>query len=220
MKLLSRRAWWLPLAAAQSMKGQDVPTVAAGRVGETVLEFIATILQNGGSFTATGYLTSIAGLPEAALFTDPVTRSQQTARFLLSVTATLVGRNVLTPMFVLDETGTATVSYSESPGGYPTVIASGPVTLQSSIQVTSPFMSAQAPGKGNFRVSGRLVNEQLSSFTLGGVTFQFGEPQIDWIITGTGDGTLTDPSGPVAQVVAVGNVVAGARLSAGAAKGF
>ena len=81
MKQFSRRMWWLPAIAAGSLKGQDVPVVATAEAGEPVFEFIGTIGQNGGSFIATGYLTAVAGLPEKLLFTDPVTRSQQSARF-------------------------------------------------------------------------------------------------------------------------------------------
>ena len=213
MQRFSRRMWWLPFAAVKSMKGQDVPTVAEGRTGETVAELIVTITQNGSNFAANGYVTAIAGLPEKLLFMDPVTRSQQTARFTFSLTAQLVSRNVITPVFVLHETGTATVSYSES-GETPTVIAGGPVTLQSSVQVTSAFASATSPGKGNFRVTGEFVRTQSNTFTLGGVAYQFGDPRVVWIITAAGDGTLTDPMTPVSQAVAAGHVAAGGRVPA------
>ena len=212
MNLSTRRSWWLPLLAARAAKAQEIPMVAAGKAGETVFEFIATISQNGGDFSATGYLTAIAGLPESVLFTDPVIRSPQTARFSLSVTATLTARNVMQPMFLLDERGNATVQYSENAGGNPTIIASGPVTLQTSVQVTSPFVGSQSPGKGNFRLTGEIVHAESGSFLLGGVTYQFGAPRIAWIVNGAGDGTLTDPLTPVSMTVVVGNVVAGGRL--------
>jgi hypothetical protein len=91
----------------------------------------------------------------------------------------------------------------------PVVIASGPVTLQSSVQVTAPFMSAQSPGKGNFRLTGEFVRMQTSSFQLGGVTYEFGETRIPWVLNASGDGTLTEPTAPISQIVVAGNAVAG-----------
>jgi len=201
--------WWLPAIAAGSLKGRDVPVVASGSTGEIVFEFIGTINQNGANFAATGYLTAVAGLPEKVLFTDPVTRSQDSARFTFAATATLVSRNVIRPMFVLDETGTLTVTFRETAGGVPVAIASGPVKLQSSVQVTAPFMSVQSPGKGNFRLTGEFVRTHTSSFQLGGVTYEFGDARIPWVLTASGDGTLTEPNAPIAQIVAAGNAVAG-----------
>lgn len=216
MQRFSRRLWWLPFLAARSMEGQEAPVVATGETGETVAEFIATIGQNGASFTATGYMTALAGLPEALLFTNPVTRSMQAARFTISVNAQLISRNIIKPMFVLDESGTATVSFSES-GETPTVIATGSVTLQTSVQVTSAFVSATSPGKGNFRLTGEFSRKGPGAFTIEGVTYKFGDPTVPWILNATGDGTLTDPNTPISQVVAVGNVVVGGDNSRGRA---
>ena len=209
MKRFSRRMWWLPAIAAGSLKGHDVPVVATGNPGEIVFEFIGTINQNGANFAATGYLTAVAGLPEKVLFADPVTRSHDSARFTFAAAATLVSRNVIRPMFVLDETGVITISYRETAGGMPVVVASGPVNLQSTVQVIAPFMSAQSPGKGNFRLTGEFVRTQTSSFELGGVNYEFGEARIPWLLTASGDGTLTEPNAPISQVVAAGNAVAG-----------
>jgi hypothetical protein len=212
MNRFSRRSWWLPLLAAKALKGAPGTLgVAAGQPGETAFEFIATVNQNGANFTATGYLTAVSGLPEALLFTDPVIRSQATARFTVSVSAKLVSRNVLGVMFVLDEAGTLTVSYSETAGVAPVAIVTGSLTLQTSVQVTTQFTSAQSPGKGNFRATGEVVRTATQIFTLGGVPYEFGDVSHPWLITAAGDGTLTDPNAPVAQIVLGGSALVGPK---------
>ena len=120
MKGCRRRKWWVPLLAAKALKGAPGTLgVATGQPGETAFEFISTVNQNVSNFSAIGYLTAVSGLPEAELFTDPVIRSQNTARFTVSVSAKLVSRNVLGVMFVLDEAGTFAVSYNETAGVAP-----------------------------------------------------------------------------------------------------
>lgn len=214
MSRFSRRNWWLPLLAAKSLKGAPgVLNIATGQPGETAFELIASINQTGGSFSVRGYLTAIGSLPETVLFTDPVIRAQDTARFTLSATANLVSRNMLGVMFALDEVGTFTISYSEIAGVAATDIVTGSMTLQTSVQVTSPFSSAQAPGKGNFRANGKLVRTATQIFTLGGVAYEFGDANHPWLITAAGDGTLTDPNAPVSQIILAGSAAVGPARS-------
>jgi hypothetical protein len=210
MSRFSRRNWWVPLLAAKALKaGPGTLSVGTGLPGETAFEFIASVSQNGSYFSVTGYLTAVAGLAEAMLFTDPVIRSQTTARFTFSATANLVSRNVLGVMFVLDEAGSFTISYSEAANGMPTNIASGSMTLQTSVQVTSAFAGSQSPGKGNFRANGELVRTANQSFTLGGISYEFGDANQPWLLTAAGDGTLTDPNTPVSSIVLGGSSVVG-----------
>jgi hypothetical protein len=212
MSEFSRRKLWVPLLAAQAVRGADGALgVATGQAGETAFEFIASASQNGSNFTATGYLTAIAGLPETALFTDPVIRSQNTARFTFAATAQLVSRNVLDVLFVLDEVGTFAISYSENAGGTPPAIATGSVQLQTTVQVTTKFSSAQSPGKGNLRATGEFVRTATQVFTLGSIRYEFGDTTHPWLITAVGDGTLTDPAVPVSQITLAGSATVGPR---------
>jgi len=212
MNQFSRRNWWIPLFAAKAlMAAPDTFGVATGQLGETAWEFVATANQDGGDFSVNGYLTAIGGLPEAVLFTDPVTRSQATARFTVTASLQLVSRNVLGVMFVLDEAGTFTVSYSETASATAAAIASGSISVQSSIQVTTQFTSEESPGKGNFRATGELVRTATQIFTLDGVPHEFGDASQAWLMTAAGAGTLTDPNAPVAQIVLGGSVAVGPK---------
>jgi hypothetical protein len=212
MKGFRRRKWWVPLLAAKALKGAPGTLgVATGQPGETAFEFISTVNQNVGNFSAIGYLTAVSGLPEAELFTDPVIRSQNTARFTVSVSAKLVSRNVLGVMFVLDEAGTFTISYNETAGVAPVAIVTGSITLQTSVQVTAQFTSAQSPGRGNFRATGEVVRTATQIFTVGGVPYEFGDITHPWLITAVGDGTLTDPNAPVSQIVLGGSAFVGPK---------
>jgi len=198
---------WVPLVAAAPLPGAGgVHQVATGQAGQTAFEFIGTISQNGGNFKMSSYITAIAGLPETALFTDPSIRSQATARFSFEVTAALVSRNVLNPIFAIDSTGQASISITEFVAGVPSEVTTGSVTVQTTIQATAAF-TPQSPGKGNFRASGQFIQSSPGSFTLGGVTYHFGSPNRVLLLTASGDGTLTNAQTPVSQIIVAGNAI-------------
>jgi hypothetical protein len=197
------------LAAAGQLWAADPPTpvtVAAGRNGQTAWEFIGTIKQNGADMTMTGYITAIAGLQEGQLFNDATTRSDTTARFKFSATGKMTARHVLAPLFVLSAVSTSNYTFNSGTLlGSSSTIATTNATLQTVVDVISP-------GRGLFQLSGEIVRTTADNFTLDGVTYRFGEPNRVMRINMTGDGTLSDPAGPVSTILVAGRVVMGDYL--------
>ena len=56
-------------------------SVAVAPIGQTTQEFVGRVHQEVATFTEYGYLTHVAGLPDAALFSDPNQRDEAHARF-------------------------------------------------------------------------------------------------------------------------------------------
>ncbi len=201
------------LFAGRFVQAEDQPvSVAVGRTGQTAFEFVGSIEQSGDDMKLTGYITSIAGLAESQLFTDPTTRSPNTARFSIVATGKLTSRNVASPLFVLDAVSTASINFNAgtlfSSAG---AIASANSTLQTVVHVISPF-TAQSPGRGLFTASGEFVRTTADNFELDGVTYRFGEANRVMRITMVGDGILMDPTGPISTITVAGTVVVGDYL--------
>src|SRR5262245_56426774 len=69
------------------------PVVAASiglaSEGHTAVELLGRHDQDGAAFTVYGYLTHVADLPDAALFSDPLKHNEATARFTFFGHATI-----------------------------------------------------------------------------------------------------------------------------------
>jgi hypothetical protein len=153
-----------------------------------------------------GYLTAMAGLTEAQLYSDPNVRSADTARFKVTATGKMTSRNAVSPLFVLNSVATTTISFN--PGGLFTS-ASTIATLNSELQTV---VDVTAPAKGQFSGSGDYVRTTADNFTIDGVRYRFGEANRVLHLTMSGDGTLTDPAGPVSTIVVAGRAVIGDYL--------
>jgi hypothetical protein len=115
-------------------------------------------------------------------------------------------RNVLSPLFVLSSVSPGTITFnSAAQYGSPATIATTNTTLQTVVNVISP-------GRGIFNASGDMVRATASNFTLDGVTYRFGESNRVMRVTMVGDGSLTDPAGPLSSFVVAGKVVVGDYL--------
>jgi hypothetical protein len=190
---------------------QSEQEVAAGRNGQTLMDFIGRVSQNGANFTFIGYLTRVRGLDEAALFAggDASARSEQTARFTIKAETTSTSRSVVDNLFAVDSKGTLNVFLNQTPGAdfddpgsFSTgeLIASFEITVQNVISVI-------APAQGVSTTWGVLEQTKAEHFRLNGKRFKFGKNNQRERIFGTGQGTLLDAGVPVSVVFISGNTV-------------
>lgn len=200
-----------PVAAAQGVKPT---TVGVAPHGETALEFVVEISQNGPRFTLTGYLTHIQGVDDAALFTDnnPAARAEATARFTVAGTAQTTSlAEVEDRLYAVSATGTLTF-YEHDRGGADfdtgrgfqsgATIATVAIRIQNVITVTS-----ETQGLANG--SGDLSVRSTSPFAIAGKSYQLGRVNGTWRISFTGPGTLKSPQPPVATIFVAGTGVSG-----------
>lgn len=200
-----------PVAAAQGVKPA---TVGMAPHGQTALEFVVEISQNGPRFTLSGYLTHIQGLDDAALFTDnnPAARAAATARFTVAGTAQTTSlAEVEDHLYAVSATGTLTF-YEHGTGGADfdtgrgfqsgASIATVAIRIQNVITVTS-----ETQGLANG--AGDLTVHSTSPFTVAGKSYQLGRVNETWRISFTGPGTLKSPQPPVATIYVAGTGVIG-----------
>lgn len=185
--------------------------VAAGRDGQTLMEFVGRVDQNGLNFTFIGYLTRIKGLDEAALFAggSAAARDEKTAHFTILAETTLTSRSVVDKLFAVDSKGTLEIFFNETPasdfrdpGSFSTgeVIASFDASVQNTINVI-------ALAQGVATTWGLLKQTKAGAFRLGGTRFQFGQKNQRERISASGQGTLRDAAVPISVVFISGNTV-------------
>ncbi len=189
----------------------DAAVVAVGRNGQTLLEFIGRVHQNGSDFTFIGYLTRVRGLDEASLFAggDATARSEKTAHFTIKAETTLTSRSSDDNLFAVDSKGKLNVFFNETPssdfsnpGSFSTgdLIATFNITLQNAINVI-------APTQGVSTSWGVLEQTKAGQFRLSGKRFQFGHKEQRERIFATGQGALLDAGIPISVVFISGNTV-------------
>jgi hypothetical protein len=189
------------LPPASGAPSRATVSIGVGAVGQHSFEFIGKIDQNGGDFTAYGYLTAVRGLPDSLLFTNATAHSEATARFTFSAPGKLLARSVLGTLFVLSTTGTLTI-YVSSGGGAtfsnPSSFQHGSVIATLSAQLQS-IVNVQAPNQGILTVMGDTAQQTVHPFTLGGGTYRMGRIGLQAQMAGVGQGTRLDPTAPRAS---------------------
>ena len=189
------------IAPSTAEAAGDRVVVADGPRDGTTLEFVARVQQDGDTLSGAGYLTFVDGLDADVLFTDPDARSEATARFTATASATLTGRSVLDNVFAIDAQGQLTVRFQDSPGPGGQVVAVYDVTLQDILTVI-------APNAGIPTVSGDLEQRLAAGFTIGARRYRFGRPNLRLRLGAAGSGVRTDATAPRATLTLAGNVVA------------
>jgi hypothetical protein len=223
MKSLLRVAISTPLVTAAVLGGatgipstygapsRTIVSVGVGAVGQHSFEFIGKIDQNGGDFTAYGYLTAVRGLQDSLLFTDATTHTEATARFTFSAPGKLLARSVLGTLFVLSTTGTLTI-YASGAGGAtfsnPGSFQHGSVVATFSAHLQS-IVNVQAPNQGILTIMGETAQQTARPFTLGGGTYRMGRTGLQAQMNGVGQGTRLEPTAPRASFNFAGAAIVG-----------
>jgi hypothetical protein len=185
--------------------------VGAAAPGQSSLELVGKIDQDGVSFNGYGYLTYVDGIPDAVLFTDSANRNEATARFTFVSTASFTGRSVVDTLFVLGATGTTTIYYNETPKadfkdpktfGTGTAIAVGSERWQNIVNVQAPDTAIET-GIGIF------TQTSANPFKLAGKDYVLGKPNQVLRFWFTGEGKRTDKTLPRSTLVVAGYATAG-----------
>jgi len=203
----------MPAILARLVVGAEhgVSVVGLGRDGETILEFIGRIDQNGANFTFIGYLTRVRALNEASLFAsgDPTARTEKTAHFTIKGETTLTSRSTLNNVFTVDSKGKLDIFFNETPSAdftNPGSFSAGDLIASFSISFQNAI-NAIAPAQGVSTGWGVLAQTRAGQFRLDGRRLQFGRKDQRERVSATGQGTLLDPAIPISVIFITGNMV-------------
>ena len=156
------------LAAANATGG-----IAVSAKGTTAIEFLAQVQQDGDGLVAFGYLTEVAGLSAADLFTG--TPGEGTARLTAYATGKVGTRTANGAVHNLDLSGVLTI-YSLPGGGAgfgnPDSFRAGTPVAAYSLTIQD-VLAVIAPNTGVPTLTGDL--RQTSSSSLGGGKGKFGQ---------------------------------------------
>jgi hypothetical protein len=166
--------------------------------GREAIGVIGTILQDARRLTGFGYVTHVAGMTPADLFTIPATRGAATARLLWHAEVTVSTIDVMPQLFY--GTGTGRLRFFFSPTG-------GAVDGQTETFVrgtlvaryTGAFHNVQivyAPDQAVTEITGELVQRESRSFTIGGTARRLGRNKSLQRLVASGPATRTDPAIP------------------------
>jgi hypothetical protein len=201
------------VTAIGSMAGAAAAT-AVGEVaaGQTSFTYVGQISQDATLAVDVGYLTSVAGLDEATMFTgsDPLSRTEASARFTYFASAKLETRSVNGGVFVTSGTATTTLYLNDAGGATfddPTSFKNGQViaTYESRWQ---DIVNVQAPNQGVATVTSDETQGSATPFTLAGTQYTIGHQGLTLRLAFTGEGTRTDPTAPKATILYGGGAVA------------
>lgn len=197
-----------PLSAA-SAQPQPLGTAAPG---DFAFSFVGRIEQNGLLLVNVGYLTSVAGLDSADLFTgeDPLERSEATARITYFTSARLEERSVNENLFVTSGTGETTFYYQEDGGAD----FADPNSFQDGTEIatsTSEWhntVNVQAPDVGIVFADSVDTQVTAEAFTIAGEEHVLGRPEERLGLSSVGQGQRSDAEEPRASFVYAGQATA------------
>ncbi len=200
----------LLIAAIFTLTAQRAPAAGPTEVGvalfgQNAFEFTGRVDQNGLNITYCGYLTHIHGLTDTLLFSNPISPSESTARFLYYGTATLTGRTIISNVFHIDAAGTMSVYYSETPAG--TLCDTSGAPIVTNTLRYEDITNVYAPYTAMVMDFGELTQLSANSFTLAGQMYQLGRVGLQERITAFGSATRTDPIAPKSFSTLAGNAV-------------
>jgi hypothetical protein len=200
------------LSAAGAVVAPELATanasggIAVSPKGTTAIEFLAQIQQTGDQLLAFGYLTEVAGLSQADLFTG--TPDEGTARLTAYATGTVATRTANGAVHNLDLAGALTI-YSLPAGG---ASFTNPSSFKSDSPVATYTLTIQdilaviMPNTGVPTLIGDL--RQTSASSLGAGQGKFGQngSKLRLLATGLGTRANSDPQPPVATLTVAGNL--------------
>ena len=189
----------LLVAVFWAVLGLVLPGAAQAQlVAESLLEFIGRSDQDGNAITHYGYVTHINGVDDAALFSDPVVRTEATALFTYFGTSALNARHVLANIITTATApGTLAFYMRQTPGASfsdphsfasGTQIASFTLRYHNVLNVQQPNALGQPTG-----IASAIADAEL--------------PGLRLRVTATGEGTLTQETPPKSVFFLGGNIV-------------
>jgi hypothetical protein len=101
-------------AAAGALAAPPSP-VGVVPTGRPAIEVVGQSLQSGDAFVTVGYVTHLAGVPDAQLFSDPAIRDEKHARLVFADQSAVTARSTLQNQFVLTLSGATTMRWQTTP---------------------------------------------------------------------------------------------------------
>ena len=203
------------------------PDVGLARDGRPALEFVGRVQQVGPAFTTFGYVTHVAGLEDAAIFSNPspTARNEQTARLTFSGTATLAQGFTVPSLsgvpstFDADSMGDLTIFFSAAPPSgrsfdVPSSFsagAAGVATYSVHFQDSVAALVGIDPMRGVVDGWGEFCQQQRNSFTLDGQTQSLGRSGMLLLVSTHGWSVRTSPQGPQATTTFAGRATLGSE---------
>jgi hypothetical protein len=159
---------------------------------------IGTILQDGPALTGFGWLTQVAGLSDADLFTDPARRGAATARLRWHAEVRVATIDVLPALFLGSGTGRMRIFFAAEGGaqdGDPGSFATGRLVAR----YAGLFRNIQtviAPDHAVTQVIGELSQRAAHRFVVRGRPRQLGRRGLLLRLDASGPATRTEPTIP------------------------
>ncbi len=216
--MATKRAFWALVAALAMMAVRTGPGTALAderlvigipALGETALEFIGRSDQDGPMVTHYGYFTYVSGLLQNALFSDPNTRTEATARFTFFGTTTLNARHELGNIITTAAPGTLTIYFNKAPGGSfsdPESFAKGEPIATFSLHYHN-VLNVQAPDHGITSAIADLDQLTATQFSFDGRQHRLGRKGLRERIDASGQGTRTQVNPVQAFFLTGGTIV-------------
>ena len=102
-------------AAGAAGAAQAPRQLAVTPTGQVAMEVVGQSLQDGDSLVSVGYVTHVAGVSDAQLFSDPAIRDEKHARLVFTDQLTVASRSVLQTLFILTFRGATTLRWQLTP---------------------------------------------------------------------------------------------------------
>jgi hypothetical protein len=179
-------------SAAKTVRVGVAPT------GREAVGVIGTILQDARQLTGFGYVTHVAGLKPADLFTNPGARGAATARLRWHAEVTVSTIDVMPELFYGTGIGRLRVFFSATGGavdGQPDTFATGKLVARS----TGTFRNVQivyAPDHAVTEITAALTQRESHPFTIGGTAHRLGRDKSLQLLVASGPATRTEPTIP------------------------
>ncbi len=203
------------IGMAMFLGAQLAPAAERGDFGAETrgasLEFVGRASQNGFGISIAGYVTRVAGVPDADLFAtaDPLARNENTARITYSALTTISQSFMVlrqTPtLFDVNSAGSLTFYFTAAPAARsfdtPSSFATGTPIASYSVrfQDVVAALGGIDPNRGVVDGNGELCQISGGSFRLGGETHRLGHPGTQQNIFTHGWTTRTNPLPPQSQ---------------------
>jgi hypothetical protein len=176
--------------AARTAAPKRVGVAAPGR---SALELVGKVVQSGNSFVGFGYVTHVAGIPDARLFTDPNKRDEAHARITFYGTARVTGRSTLANEFVLTLSGPTSYYFQATPHGSfatPTSFRLGRRVAVFATRIHDG-VTVLAPNAGIATATEELSETALTTFRIAGTRYRLGVKGVHLRLDATGSAQRT-----------------------------
>ena len=195
-------------ATASAASAARAVRVGVAPEGREAIGVIGTILQNAGQLTGFGYVTHVAGMTPADLFTNPASRGAATARLRWHSEVTVSTLDVKPQLFFGTGAGRLRLFFSADGGaveGQPDTFATGTLVAR----YTGTFRNVQivyAPDHAVTEITGELVQRESRVFTIGPTARRLGRNRSMQLLVASGPATRTEPTIPQSTRYVAGGI--------------